>query len=322
MTVIINGTDNSASTPAVTGTDGDTGMFYPAANTVALSTSGSERMRVDSSGNVCVGSTAAGNAGALNVSVGLAGTTAGGIQLWSSTTAAHSIQWGDGTSSTDPYRGYIEYAHNGDSMRFATQSTERMRIDSSGNVLIGTTTFGGALTVEKAAAGAGTIRGTNTTNLSGAAGFISLLGSNCNNTSSYQFIGSISGTGDVIYIYGNGNIQNANNSYGGFSDVKLKENIVDATPKLDDLMRVQVRHYNFIGDEQKQIGVVAQELEQVFPGMVDNTPDRNEDGTLSETTTKTVKYSVFVPMLIKAIQELSAKNDALEARIAALEGAE
>jgi hypothetical protein len=130
----------TVSAPAIT-TSGDTntGIFFPAADTIAFAEGGAEAMRIDSSGNVCVGSTAAGNAGSLNVSVGLAGTTAGGIQLWSSTTAAHSIQWGDGTSSTDPYRGYIEYAHNGDSMRFATQSTERMRIDSAGNLGLGVT---------------------------------------------------------------------------------------------------------------------------------------------------------------------------------------
>jgi hypothetical protein len=118
---------------------------------------------------------------------------------------------------------------------------------------------------------------------------------------------------DRLQIANNGNVTNANNSYGAISDVKLKENIVDASPKLADLMQVKVRNYNLIGDTTKQIGVVAQELETVFPAMVDETPDKDEEGNDLGTTTKSVKYSVFVPMLIKAIQELKAEFDAYKA---------
>jgi hypothetical protein len=124
-------------------------------------------------------------------------------------------------------------------------------------------------------------------------------------------------TTNNIIIYGNGNIQNANNSYGSLSDLKLKENIVDATPKLDKLMQVRIRNYNLKGDyeQHKQIGVVAQELETVFPAMVEETPDRDKEGNDLGTTTKSVKYSVFVPMLIKAIQEQQAIIESLKARL-------
>ena len=50
MPTIINGTDNTAATPALTGTDTDTGVFFPAANTMAFSTGGTEQVRVDSAG--------------------------------------------------------------------------------------------------------------------------------------------------------------------------------------------------------------------------------------------------------------------------------
>jgi len=118
-----------------------------------------------------------------------------------------------------------------------------------------------------------------------------------------------------FWVADSGNCQNTNGSYGSFSDAKLKENIVDATPKLDDLMKVKIRNYNLKNDESKlkQIGVIAQELETVFPSLIEETKDLDGDGNDLGTTTKGVKYSIFVPMLIKAIQELKAEFDAYKA---------
>ena len=133
--------------------------------------------------------------------------------------------------------------------------------------------------------------------------------------------GRATGGSERVVIYGNGNIQNANNSYGAISDIKLKENIVDATPKLDELMQVKVRNYNLKTEpEHKQIGVIAQELEQIFPSMIEEAPDRDAEDNPLESTTKSVKYSVFVPILIKALQELKAELDVCKAEIAALKG--
>ena len=87
-------------------------------------------------------------------------------------------------------------------------------------------------------------------------------------------------------------------------------------------MKVQVRSYNLKSDPRlKQIGVIAQELEQVFPAMVEETNDNDAEGNDLGTTTKSVKYSVFVTMLIKAMQEQQAIITALETRLSALEGA-
>ena len=119
----------------------------------------------------------------------------------------------------------------------------------------------------------------------------------------------------VFFVAGNGNVTNANNSYGAISDAKLKENIVDASPKLAGLMQVKVRNYNLIGNTTKQLGVVAQELETVFPAMVEETKDVDKDLNDLGTITKTVKYSVFVPMLIKAMQEQQAIIESLKARL-------
>jgi hypothetical protein len=167
---------------------------------------------------------------------------------------------------------------------------------------------------------------------------ISFTGAAPNNTTNYFLICSDTSVSRFV-IYSNGNVANTNNSYGAISDIKLKENITDASPKLEDLLKVKVRNYNLIGEETKQIGVIAQELEEVFPAMVDESEDfeevevpqldeegnevLNEEGevvTTKEkvskgTTTKSVKYSVFVPMLIKAIQEQQEQIDSLKNQI-------
>jgi hypothetical protein len=123
-----------------------------------------------------------------------------------------------------------------------------------------------------------------------------------------------------IIIDSQGNITNQNGSYGQISDEKLKENIVDATPKLDGLMQLEIKNFNFIGDDKKQLGVIAQQVETIFPNLIDERkdthPTTNED---LGTTTKSVKYSVFVPMLIKAIQEQQTIIDDLRSRIETLE---
>lgn len=140
-------------------------------------------------------------------------------------------------------------------------------------------------------------------------------------TSWYAFVAQ-SGNGSTVttntmFIYGNGNVVNQNNSYGAISDIKLKENIVDATPKLDDILKLKVRNFNFINDEakSKQIGFVAQEIEEIFPTIIEETPDRDLDNNDLGTVTKSVKTTVLIPILVKAIQELNAKITSLEEQV-------
>ncbi len=139
--------------------------------------------------------------------------------------------------------------------------------------------------------------------------------SGTDNAIRYHRNSDITHSGDVRFVvFSSGNVQNTNNSYAGISDEKLKDNIADATPKLEKLKQVKVRSYNFKDEPDfKQIGVIAQELETVFPNLVETIDDQDMG------LTKSVKYSVFVPMLIKALQEADAKIEALTTRITALE---
>jgi len=141
-------------------------------------------------------------------------------------------------------------------------------------------------------------------------------------TGRFFFGGTSNGSTEKIKIYTNGSIENATNSYGQLSDLKLKENVVDATSKLDDIMKVKIKNFNYIGDDLKQLGVIAQELEEVFPGLVYDTPDStitNKKEVFTGTSTKGVKYSIFVPMLVKAMQEQQVIIEDLKSRLKILE---
>jgi uncharacterized protein YaiE (UPF0345 family) len=98
---------------------------------------GNSTMQTDGT-NLMVGSSDAGNAATINVSVGVAGTTAGGLQLWASNSQTHYIQFGDGATGGQPYAGFLGYAHSADALVFGTATSERLRISSTGNVGIGT----------------------------------------------------------------------------------------------------------------------------------------------------------------------------------------
>ena len=146
--------------------------------------------------------------------------------------------------------------------------------------------------------------------------FVYLQGNRSSNTTNTA-IAYGDDLGTRFRVLANGNVQNINNSYGSISDIKLKENVVDATPKLAKLNQVRIVNYNLKNNsEQKLLGVISQELEQIFPGLVEESPDRDAEGNDLGTTTKSVKYSVFVPMLVKAIQELHAEIESLKQRIA------
>jgi hypothetical protein len=130
-------------------------------------------------------------------------------------------------------------------------------------------------------------------------------------------------TGTRSYVvWTNGNVQNTNNSYTAISDIKLKENVVDANSQWADIKSLQVRNYNLKeGQTHRQIGLIAQEVELISPGLVYESPDRDDDGNDLGTVTKSVNYSVLYMKAVKALQEAMERIETLEAKVAALESA-
>jgi hypothetical protein len=208
----------------------------------------------------------------------------------------------DATPGTNDYPGRLTFSTTADG---ASTPTERMRLDNKGAVSTFATNDTAFAVKNSATAG---------TTISNIAGFYSATGTG-NGTASFR-------------VYTNGNVVNTNNSYGAISDIKLKENIVDASSQWDDLKALQVRNYNFKeGQTHTQIGLVAQEAELVSPGLVTESPDCDEDGNDLGTVTKSVNYSVLYMKAVKALQEamtrietLEAANTDLAARLTALEG--
>ena len=157
MSLILSGTDGlsdvdgTAATPAIRGTDANTGIFFPAADTIAFSEGGAEAARIDSSGNVGIGTsspttrlTVVGTTTintATDATAGLVVKTfsaAGGIQPianFQRSDAAVSTQIGYNGTTGDCFFGTTSN-HN---LYFISNNTERVRIDTSGNVGVGTT---------------------------------------------------------------------------------------------------------------------------------------------------------------------------------------
>jgi hypothetical protein len=224
---------------------------------------------------------------------------------------ANGMAWGIGNNFNGVTNGVTiaTTAVNAGGAGAALTWTPALNIDTSGNVLVGTTTTTGKFTSSQSSTSAPSVAA-RATSTSFASDVLQIYCARDTNNASYNYITASRPAGTSFIVRDSGNVLNANNSYGGLSDQRLKENITNATPKLEKLNQVRIVNFNMIGDDQKQIGVVAQELEQIFPSMV----EEDQEGT------KSVKYSVFVPILIKAIQELKAELDVCKAEIAALKG--
>jgi hypothetical protein len=377
-------------TPAITTTgDLNTGIYFPAADTIGFVEGGVEAMRITSAGDVGIGTTSP--AYKLDVS----GPTNGILARFFSSVAARGLtitQYPVPVGATNEVGYDFNAPGSGASdgfLRFSTNSTERMRIDSSGNVGIGTTSVLSRLHVVTPATvgNMGLFVGDRTTltaikvanvNTGGSSGISLGEDNGTSNTPFYiQRLGSTSATpGEVrivngenapIALYTNGteraritsdgyfkasntgsylnatgpfheftqttnnngfqiratsaslatdgflflrasrnttnntfyaldyyndgsatyrfrvadsgNVTNTNNSYGSISDVKLKQDIVDAGSQWDDIKNLRIRKYRWKSEPDgfMQLGLVAQEAEDVSPGLIEEHPDRKQE---------------------------------------------
>ena len=124
-----------------------------------------------------------------------------------------------------------------------------------------------------------------------------------------------------LRIADSGDVTNTNGTYGTISDVKMKTDIVDAGSQWADIKGLRFRKFKMKDDPTglTQLGVVAQEVEQISPGLVDEHADRDAEGNDLGTTTKSVKTSVLLMKAAVALQEAMARIEQLEAKVAALE---
>ena len=221
-------------------------------DSLSVGTSGSERMRIGSSGQVKIA-----NGGSLNFD------------------AAGSGNFDIAYKASDNTFNIINNSSSA-AMGFHTSSTERMRIDSSGNLLVGTTNNDSSRMSVEAQSSGSAIKFRR-------------------NTATY-------GTSTVV---GSITCDSSSTVYATSSDQRLKDNIADADDAGSKIDSIQVRKYDWKADGSHQdYGMIAQELQTVAPEAVSGDADSEE--------MMGVDYSKLVPMMLKEIQSLRNRVAQLE----------
>jgi hypothetical protein len=310
--------ENSTGKRTFLAVEADRSVIYAQDNTsgaspLAFSIGETERGRWDSSGRLLVGTSSASdaskfvvqgqvgaNAGQMSVrrnAVGADATILGSIDFDDSSASlgARIQAVGDAAWGTNDYPTRLVFSTTADG---ASSPTERMRIRSDGQTYWvssdpTTTSYGTSI---------------------GRAGLPGLFETYRNAGATNSVVNAGGNAGQVV-VYGDGDLENTNNRYTGFSDIRLKQNIEDSGSQWDDIKNVRVRKYELISDpSRRQIGVIAQELELTSPGLV---VERGDDTTGE--THKSVAYSVLYMKAVKALQEAMERIETLEAKVAALE---
>ena len=248
-----------------------------------------------------------------NISGGVYTITSGVFALGTSGTPSISF-------ASDPNTGI--YSPGADQVAISTSGTGRISIKNWGGVL-----FGNPATVTQDTGYVIHVEASNSTGVAGGGIRASCGGGGDANyfsnspTIGYHFYGA-GASSKIFYVENNGDVKNSNNSYGAVSDQKLKQDIEDAASQWQDIKSLRVRKFRFKTnpDEILQIGLIAQEVEQICPGLIGNSLDRDENGKETGEVTKSVKYSVLYMKAVKALQEAMERIETLEAKVAALEG--
>jgi hypothetical protein len=290
-------------TPSITTTgDTNTGIFFPAADTIAFAEGGVEAARIDSSGNMLVGTTtnsgvdtgsqrlvvnglASGGGAAI---CAIADSVGRGIRVTDSSKTNTAIYDMTTTLATLGTNQSIPLA-------FTTVGSERMRINSSGNLLVGTTSISAGRVNVLAAASASGIVVQVTNN-----GDYGLAFSNASGTN----VGRIQ-------------IDSAATSYVTSSDYRLKNSISPMTGALAKVALLKPCTYKWNADNSDAEGFIAHELAEVCPQAVSGEKDAvDADGNI---ISQGIDTSFLVATLTAAIQEQQSLITALTARITALE---
>lgn len=288
MTITLNGTtgivgpNGTASVPAMTGVDTDSGIVY-GTNTVQIATGGATAVTVDSSQNVGIGTNSPTEK--LSVTGNIALT--GGISLQSN----QGPYWGGGTA-------YIAYNTSTNTMQFGTNSLpNRVNIDSSGNLLLGCTTSRTGNSSLSFEAGNSGIFFRQT----GTGAFTQVLFTRATDTTP-STAGFISTTGTTT-------------SYVTTSDYRLKENVAPMTGALAKVSALKPVTYTWKADSSEGQGFIAHELQAIVPDCV--TGEKDAVDAEGNPVYQGIDTSFLVATLTAAIQELNAKVTALEAQLGA-----
>jgi hypothetical protein len=286
-------------------------------------TNGLEAMRIDSSGKIGIGTSSPSDYNSSMNNLVVADSGDSGITVVSGTSSEGSIAFADGSSGLDAYRGWINYNHNSNFMRFSTGGTERMRIDSSGKLSVG---VAGKYSVSKM-----------TANYDSVSEFgLALRDTGSSSTAAMlQFVKD----GNVVGVI---NSSTTATAYNTSSDYRLK---TDAQPMTGASARVQALNpvnFKWISDGSRVDGFLAHEAQAVVPESVTGTKDAMMDeeyevtpavldedgnvtteavmGTRSVPDYQGIDQSKLVPLLTAALQEALTEIESLKTRLTALEG--